>query len=245
MFEFKLGASPVSLFKDLRRALANRKVDFTENGLMILREAGIQVGGVFESQVLRHDFVQRAIDEGDPDREAWAREWVRATGAHRNFTGYHTQQQSADKNLVPDAGLNTLLNIIFGSTAKISTWYQGPFTSNSTPGASWASNWAGASSGPLATELPNAAYDESNRQAAVFGAASSKTIATSSATTFTIAAGQSDLSIYGSTLNNIATVAYDATDRVLMAATRFTSPKSGLGAADVVQISYSFTGSST
>jgi hypothetical protein len=205
----------------------------------------VQVGGVFDSQIQRHDLVQQAIDDGDVARERWLREWVRKTGALARREGYHVQQVGADHNLIPDAGINTLLDIIFGATSKITTWYQGPFTSNSTPGAAWVSNWAGAGSGPLATELANAAYDETNRQAATFGSAATKSIATSSATTFTIAAGQSDISLYGSTLNDIATVAYNATDQVLMAATRFASAKTGLGAADVVNISYTISGSSS
>ncbi|MGB5834136.1 MAG: hypothetical protein WBG92_19415 [Thiohalocapsa sp.] len=244
--DFLGGKTPASLMKDLRRLVGNRQFEFDDNGLMVFKnDVDIQVGGIFDSEVLRHDLVQQAVNDGDKEREAWLRRWARASGALARRDGYHAQQAGSDHNLIPDAGINAILGIIFGATTKISTWYQGPFTSNSTPGAAWGSNWAGATSGPLATELAEAAYDESNRQAAVFGSAAAKSIATSSATTFTIASGQSGLSLYGSTLNNIATVAYDATDRVLMAATRFSSAKSGLGEADVVNISYTISGSST
>jgi hypothetical protein len=246
--EFSLtdGQVSESLLRDLRRLVAARRFEFNDEGLMVFRnDVNVQVGGIFDSQVQRHDLVQQAIDDGDKPRELWLREWVRKTGALARREGYHTQQAGSDHNLIPDAGINTLLDIIFGSTAKITTWYQGPFTSNSTPGAAWLSNWAGATSGPLATELANAAYDETNRQAATFGSAATKSIATSSATTFTLASGQSDVSLYGSTLNNVATVAYDVTDKVLIAATRFSSAKTGLGAADVVNISYTISGSSS
>jgi hypothetical protein len=243
-FEFNMAQAPQSLVRDIKRAARDNDVELNDAGeLTFGRDINFKVGGVFDAWIDRSDAVQAAIDAGDTPQEVFLRESILASG--RVGRGYHSQQHSCNPNLIPDAGLNALLMIIFGATAKISTWYQGPFTSNSTPGASWASNWAGASSGPLATELANAAYNESNRQAAAFGAAASKSIATSAPTTFTIATGQSGITLYGSTLNSDATVAYNATDKVLMAATRFTSAKSGLGAADVVNISYTITGSST
>jgi hypothetical protein len=243
-YEFNMASAPDSLLRDIKRAAADRAIEITDTGdVLIGRDVNFKVGGVFDAWISRSDEVQAAIDAGDTPREVFLRESMLASGAVGR--GYHNQQFSHDHNLIPDAGINALLMIIFGATAKVATWFQGPFTSNSTPGASWTSAWAGASSGPLATELANAAYNESNRQAAVFGAASAKSIATSSPTTFTIATGQSGITLYGSTLNSTATVAYNATDQVLMAATRFTSAKSGLGAADVVNISYTITGSST
>jgi hypothetical protein len=243
-FELNMTQAPDSLVRDIKRAVGARAVELNDNGeVLIGRDVNFKVGGIFDAWISRSDAVQAAIDAGDTPQEVFLRESMLASG--QVGRGYHNQQFSHDHNLIPDAGLNALLMIIFGATAKISNWFQGPFTSNSTPGASWASNWAGASSGPLAVELANAAYNESNRQAATFGAASAKAIATSTPTTFTIASGQSGITLHGSTLNSDATVAYNATDKVLMAATRFTSAKSGLGAADVVNISYTITGSST
>jgi hypothetical protein len=93
-------------------------------------------------------------------------------------------------------------------------------------------------------------YTASGRPSAAFGAAANGavsgtgTIATSSATAFTLQTGSTGLSIYGATLNSIATCKYNATDKVLIAATEFGSAKTGLGAADVINVSYSITGSS-
>jgi hypothetical protein len=157
-----------------------------------------------------------------------------------------------------------LLNVIFGSTSKESTWYVGLIASNHSPDSDWTSVWAGASSGPEATELNDSvqyaaagstgnSYTASGRPSAAFGAAANGTapgtgtIATSSATAFTLQTGSTGLSIYGATLNSINTCKYNGTagDEVLIAATAFGSAKTGLGAADVINVSYSITGSSS
>jgi len=234
-----------SVISDLKRALANRKIEVTPEGLMVLGDTNISIGGVFDTWVNRHELVQKAIDEKDHEKEAWARKWVSAMGFDKTGQGYFSEYCSADHNLIPDGGINYILNVIFGSTAKLSNWYVGLFTSDHTPAPDWGSNWAGATSGPDATELANAAYNETNRQLAVFGSATTKTIATSSATVFTLATGQSNVAIYGATLNSVSTVAYNEANEILLAATKFGSPKTGLGAADVINVSYSITGSST
>jgi hypothetical protein len=154
--------------------------------------------------------------------------------------------ESKEPNLIPNVGLNFVLNVLFFSTSKISTWYHGPFISNWTPVATAQSNWAGAGSGPLATELANAQFDESNRQAATFGTtASSQSISSSASTTITLATGESGITLYGTTLNQSSTVAYNATDLILLAATAFSTAKSGLGAADVINLDYTISASSS
>jgi hypothetical protein len=243
-----------AVITDLKRAISNRKVEMTPHGLMVLGDTDISIGGVFDTSISRHELVQRAIDDGDPEKEAWMRKWVAAMGFSRTREGYFTDHHSADHNLIPQAGMKYLLDVIFGSRSKFSTWYIGLFTSNHDPAEDWDCHWAGALSGPEATELADAAYDESGRQAAVFGSAANGTasgtgtIATSAATAFTLATGQSAVSIYGATLNSIATVTYNVlpanTTEELIAATKFGSAKTGLGAADVINVSYSITGSS-
>lgn len=248
MFEINLsqgGDRLSSLIRDLKRAVANKKYEHDGAMLRIGADVNLAIGGVFSSFIQRHARVQKAIDSGDPALVARLREEVRQLGFHRTREGYFSDQFSLDHNLIPNAGINFILDVIYGSTSKISTWYQGLFTSNSTPAAGWTSAWAGASSGPVATELPDASYDESGRQAAVFGSATSKKISTSTPTTFTLATGTSGITIYGSTLNESATVAYNSTDKKLVAATTFANAKSGLGAADVINVSYEITGSST
>lgn len=220
-------------------AVKDGKIEFTDDGLMVVSN-DFRVGGVFTARVLRDELVQRAIDDGDPELEFYARQQVL-----RGHANYFELSSERSPNLIPDAAINSILDVYFGAANKTSVWYVGCFTSDWTPTAGALSNWAGATSGPLATELPNASYTESNRQIAAFGSAASKKIATSTAATFTLASGVSGVTLYGATLNSIATVAYNATDQRLAAATRFATPKSGLGAGDKAEISYEISGSST
>jgi hypothetical protein len=242
----KDGDKLAKIMRDLKRAEAQGKVSFTDDGLMIIGNAGLQVGGVFDSWIHRHELVQRAIDDADPEKEIWAREFVRLRGDLATRRGYFKTMESKEPNLIPNVGLNFVLNVLFFSTSKISTWYHGPFISNWTPVATAQSNWAGAGSGPLATELANAQFDESNRQAATFGTtASSQSISSSASTTITLATGESGITLYGTTLNQSSTVAYNATDLILLAATAFSTAKSGLGAADVINLDYTISASSS
>jgi hypothetical protein len=209
----------------------------------------MKLGGVFELEVQRHKAVQKAIEAGDPDEVSFIRRMV---GDHRLSAGrrdYESVGMLATPNLIPDLGINLALDLLFFTTAKVSTWYAALFTSDSTPLASWASNWAGVSSGPVATELPNNSYDENGRQALVFSsAAASKSIA-SGVTVFTLASGVSALSVYGLTINSTDSVGYNLSDRILFAATRFDdsggSTKTGLGATDKLNASYTITGASS
>jgi hypothetical protein len=243
MNEFSLTKNPVtSLVRDLRKALTANKYEKDGALIHVGGDVNISMGGVFTSWVLRHPIVQRAIETGDHAAEMAARAIVNT--AHD--TGFVKMMESADHNQIPDAGINYILDVIYGSTSKKTTWYHGPFKSNWSSFASAQSNWAGAGSGPLATELANAEYDEANRQAAIFGdAAASKSLTASAATRFTLATGVSGITLYGSTLNSSSTVAYNATDQVLLAAAQFGSAKSGLGAADKIDIEYEIVGSST
>ena len=245
--EFDLVKNPVqSLLRDLKRLVSAHKYEFDGPQMVFRDDVNLTVGGVFHTQVLRHEAVQRAIEEGDFGWAQTMRKLVRDAGDVVDHRGYFVLSDDLDPNLIPDAGINFILDVIYGNATRYATWYHGPFTSNWTPGVGALSNWAGAGSGPLATELANAAYDETNRQAAVFGdAASGKSLSSSAATRFTLASGQTGVSIYGSTLNSIATPAYNATDQILIAATRFGSTKSGLGATDKLDIEYTISGSST
>jgi len=241
--EFSLTKNPVaSLVRDLRKALTNHKYETDGSDVVVEGDVNVRVGGVFTSWVLRHPSVQKAIESGDHLAEAAAREAARLA----DDLSCVRLMESADHNQVPDKGINFLLDLLFHTQAKVSTWYHGPFTSNWSSFAAAQSNWAGATSGPLATELANASYDETNRQAAVFATpADSKSITASTPTRFTLATGTSDITLYGSTLNSTNTVAYNATDQHLAAAAQFGSAKSGLGAADKIDIEYEISGSST
>jgi len=225
--------------KHVLQAVKDRKIEFTEDGLMVVRN-DFRIGGAFHARILRDENVQRAIDDNDPELEVWARQ--RALAGHGKYFELSAERSP---NLIPDAAINSILDVYFGAASKTTVWYVGCFTSDWTPSAGALSNWAGATSGPLATELPNASYTESYRQIAAFGTAASKKIATTAAATFTLATGISGVTLYGATLNSISTVAYNATDQRLAAATRFATAKSGLSAGDKAEISYEVAGSST
>jgi hypothetical protein len=240
--EFSLTKNPIaSLVRDLRKALTTNK--FEKNGPMIHvgGDVNIEVGGVFTSWVLRHEAVQRAIEAGDKLAEAAARAMV----PQDSDAGCFRMLESADHNQIPDAGINFLLNLLFGTAPKETSWYHGPFKTNWTSFANAQSNWAG-TSGSLATELANTEYNESNRQSATFAnPAASRVMTASTPTRFTLADGVSGITLYGSTLNSTSTVAYNNTNEILLAAAQFGSPKSGLGAADKIDIEYEITGSSS
>lgn len=236
-----------ALVREVKAAQASGKIGFAEDGsLMILTPANLTVGGYFDSSVLRHEQVQRAIDDGDPEREAWVRHQLMTSGAHLSDQGYTRILASHDHNLIPDAGINAMLDILFKtSVSKVSNWYQGPIKTNVTPGAGWLSNWSGAGGAAPASELvPTTDYTVSARVEAVFASAAAKSIACA-ATRFTLASGASGITLYGSTLNSISTAAYNATDKILAAATLFSTAKSGLGAGDKIDIEYSITGASS
>lgn len=241
-------ADKLSAFlRDVRRAERDGDLAFTESGLMLIPDAKMALGGVYHTAINRHELVQRAIDDGDPEQEAWAREHVRSAGLLAAGRGFFKTMESVELNLLPTVGLNYLLNLLLYSTSKITTWYYGPFVSDWTPTATANANWAGAGSGPLATELAAAQFDEgSARQSATFatGAASGE-ISTSSARTLTLATGVSGLTLYGATLNQSSVINYNDTANVLLSATRFTSAKSGLGATDQIMLSYELTATSS
>ena len=203
------------------------------------------VGGVFGASVSRHHLVQEALEAKDPEKVAWMRSFIRSKGFDKSKEGYVTVDQDAVPNIIPTVGLNFILNVLFHTTPKNSTWYHGPFTTNWVPTANAASNWAGSTAGPLATELQADQFTNTNRQPASFSTGAAEgSIAASSATQITIADGVESITVYGTTLNSTQQVNYNQTDAVLLAATRFPNPKSGLGAADVLNLSYTLTVSS-
>lgn len=235
------------LVREVKAAQASGKLGFTDDGrLMILTPANLTVGGIFDSSVMRHVDVQRAIEDGDTEREAWVRHQLMTSGAYQTDEGYERIMVSQDHNLIPDAGINAMLDILFKtSVSKVSNWYQGPIKTNVTPGAGWLSNWSGAGGAAPASELvPTTDYTVSARVEAVFASAAAKSIACA-ATRFTLASGTSGITLYGSTLNSISTAAYNATDKILAAATLFSTAKSGLGAGDKIDIEYVITGASS
>jgi hypothetical protein len=229
-----------AILKDVERAKERTEIYVTDKGIVEIPRAGFSIGGTFTFEHKRHEDVHRARDDGDSEKEAWMRDHVRSIGDTHYKRNYMTVDQDRAPNLIPNVGLDFVLDVLmYASTLKINTWNMGPFTSDWTPAATADADWAGAGSGPLATELQQTEFDETNRQGATFAsAASSQLIATSTPTTFTLATGVSNLALYGVTMNEINTINYNATDKILLAATRFASAKTGLDAGDLANIGY-------
>jgi hypothetical protein len=232
--------SPAFL-RDMQNAITQGKIEITDDGRMLIPSAGVSAGGVFTSGVKRHELVQRAIDAGDPEQELWAREKTLLVPDSRFELGF-----AQHHNLVPTLGLNLLLNQLFRNRAAIATWYYGPFLTSWTPAPTAGSNWAGAS-GALATELSVAQMvTQTTRKAATFGVdAANASITTTAFSEVTLAAGVSGLIWYGLTLNEASAVAYNATDKLLLSASKRPTPLSGLGAGDAFVMGYEFSATST
>ena len=230
------------MLKEVQAAANSGKISFDEQGRMIVL-GKTQWGGVFDSCMARHENVQRAIDDGDPEREAWEREQIWQRGDHITKRGYFEQYASQEHNLLPGSGLDFAANVIFyNSTSKITSWYHGPFKNNVTPDATWGANWGNAASGPKATELAAADTTAGARVIATFATASSGgagVITQSTDTEFTFASGASGITIYGSTINSSATVA--GTSGTLFAATAFDDPKGAFSATDILRVRYALT----
>lgn len=139
-----------------------------------------------------------------------------------------------EPNLVVNEGLNALLNIMFGGSTQITTWYVGLFEGNYTPVATvTAANITAAS-----TECIT--YDETTRPAYTEAAASSQSMTNSaSKATFTFNATKT---IYGAFL--VSASAKSATTGTLFSAARFSSSKAVV-AADQLLVTYTLTAASS
>lgn len=131
------------------------------------------------------------------------------------------QDEQRDHNLIPTQGIAHILAVIFGATAKITTWYLALQGGNVTPAAGWtAANYAA-----NASEINNSlqGYTEATRQAFVPGAVSGGKIGNlASRAVFTIAAS-TPLSIYGAALLSSST--RGGTTGVLASASRFATTR--------------------
>jgi hypothetical protein len=121
------------------------------------------------------------------------------------------------KNLVPDAGILHILDVVLGGTAKNAAWYIAPYGNNATPAANWtAANFA-ANSGEINSGTEG--YVESTRQQFVpASAAAGKITNAASMAAFTINC-TTTLNIYGAGLLSVNTRA--GTTGVLISAVKF------------------------
>lgn len=245
-----------ALLRDIKRAIQGHQYEVSPVGIEISR-AKIMIGGIFDISASRHEKVQQAIDNGDKDAESfWRKIAMQAQNVvpHANYFEFDSQ---SNHNLMPTAGRNFMLNALVGpsSTARKSLWYPSAYLDNYSPGAGWDANWAGASSGIGVTEI-NAAYVTATvRQTATFGAASAASIAMSASVAYTVKTGVTGLAVYGGTLNSSNefnyNVAYNGTTgHVLLAATKrevggTATPVTGLAEADLINIAYTLSATST
>lgn len=139
-------------------------------------------------------------------------------------------------NLIPTEGLNHVLNVILGATAKISNWYVAPFKGNATPAAGWtAANFTSNS-----TEAVAADYTEGSRRPLTMGSAAGGVISNSaSKATFTFAGS---LTVYG--FGILSVQAAEATTGTLFAAARLGTARAVV-ATDVLDVQYTLTLTST
>lgn len=60
---------------------------------------------------------------------------VRASGVY--FHSVNGEDERQDPNLLPDASILNILNVVFGATAKQSTWYLSLYANAVSPAANW------------------------------------------------------------------------------------------------------------
>jgi len=121
-----------------------------------------------------------------------------------------------EKNLVVNEGLNHLLNVYLGATAKVGTWFVGLFEGNYTPISSLTAATVAADA------VESSAYAEATRPEWVDAAAVTQQITNSaSKATFTINATKT---IYGAFLVSDSTKG--GTTGTLFAASRFSAARS-------------------
>ncbi len=148
---------------------------------------------------------------------------ARLHGVYREGIMGKPESFLSHSNLIPDAGILHVLNVVFGSTAKATAWYIAPYSGNTSPVASLtASNFTSTQ-----TEITSGTegYSEVARQQCVMGAAAagvinnsaslaSFSIVTASALTIR-GAGLLSNSGKGSTSGVLASCAAYGTPRVL------------------------------
>jgi len=148
------------------------------------------------------------------------------------------EQPGHDHNIVPSEGLVYLLTSGYLNGTPATALYLAPFSGNITPSASiTAANFTS-----TATEFT--AYDEANRVQWQADAVSGTSVA--NATTkaaFTMSSGVTSQTLYGAGLLSSSTKS--GTSGKCLAATRFSSPKTGLNAGDVLNVQYTVSMSST
>ena len=228
---------------EFRRSLANKQFEKTENGILFTK-AKVAFSGVFEAEFMRHPLLTRAMETGDPERVDWTQRMIKALGLQRiERDAYDLLAVDVGPNIVVDEGINDILDAALSGGTPITTRYNGLFSTDVTPDGTWTgANWASGGT-PKTTEFTN--YDESTRQQWQEGGVSAKSITNSAnKSVFTISTG-------GGTLYGAVLISASAKDQsgdstaTLTAAKRFTDAPRSVAATDVVNLTYTITGSSS
>lgn len=142
-------------------------------------------------------------------------------------------EEFEDPNLVVNEGLNSLLNVYFGGSTQLATWYLGVFEGNFTPIATITA----ATIASTATETT--AYASATRPEYVEAAASSQSITnTANRASFVFNAAKT---IYGAFL--ISNSSKNGTTGTLFSVSRFSTAKA-VESGDELLLTYTFTASS-
>lgn len=158
----------------------------------------------------------------------------------RHYRNNRLLYKEVGKNRIVNEGLNHLLNVVFGATAKEATWYVGIFKGNITPAAGDTAALALGVGGTY-TEAQDADYNVplTNRPEYIDAPATAQVMTnTASPASFTMLA---TLAIYGAFL--ASSQAKTATTGVLGAAKRFDAVRNVV-AADVLSVTYQITATS-
>lgn len=152
---------------------------------------------------------------------------------HKRNGEYLCFEEHMGKNIIPTEGLNALLDIAVGATAKEAAWYVGIFKGNYTPIATnTAANALGAAG--LFTECQDADYSPATNRPAYTIVAASGGVITNAASKaeFTMAAS---ITVYGAFV--ASSQAKTATTGKLLAAKKFDASRAVV-ATDLLYVSY-------
>lgn len=152
---------------------------------------------------------------------------------HTLYRG-ETSDLALDPNLVVNQGLDYLLNAAFNGTTQVTQWYIGLFSGNVTPAATW----TGANVVAQATEFTD--YTPAARQAWNTDPTSSQSVGNAGDEAMFTFTGTGH-TVRGAFLAQAS--AQGATTGILMAATRFSADRTGLGTPDRLGVEYVVTAS--
>jgi hypothetical protein len=155
--------------------------------------------------------------------------------------GVNGRDWQEDANLLPDEGLNHMLDVTLNSGTQITTWYFALYSGAVSPAA----NWNAAGFAATATEITssNPGYSETTRQLWVGANASSdSTNNLSNKAVFTIAVSSGTLTVNGCGMLSASTKG--STSGKLVSASRFGATRT-LSDGDLFNLGYTLTLSSS